>query len=110
MSAGDLRQRITIRRQSDVPDGKGGFDRGWTTLAANLSSQVINLNGREAIIAHVLQGVSYFQVTIRYRTDVQVSDQIEWEGRELNVHAAEDRLGTRQWTTIMASTEAPQGA
>lgn len=110
MRAGDLRDRITVRRLQDVADGSGGFDRSWADVITNLSANVISQNGRESVISYVLQGISYFEVTVRYRTDIQVSDQIKWRGHELNVHAAEDRLGTRTWTVINASTLAPQGA
>lgn len=109
MDAGELRHRITIRRETNTPDGKGGYDRSWSTLAT-VFAKVVSLNGREAVIGQTLQGISTFEITVRYRTDLQVSDQIEWSGRELNIHAAEDKLGTRQWTVITASTEAPQGA
>lgn len=112
MDAGRLRHRITIRREQNLPDGKGGFDRSWSTLASRISAEVANLNGREALLGSILQGVATFQITVRYREDIQPADQLIWHGREreLNVHSAEDRKGTRQWTTIIASTEAPQGA
>jgi SPP1 family predicted phage head-tail adaptor len=110
MDVGDLRHRITVRRQTDTPDGKGGFDRSWASLASNISAKITNLNGREALINGVLQGVSTFEVITRFRSDIQASDQIQWGDRELNIHSAEDRKGTRQWLTIIASTEAPQGA
>jgi SPP1 family predicted phage head-tail adaptor len=110
MDVGELRHRVTIRRQADVSDGKGGFDRGWTTLALRIPARVKNMNGREALIGGVLTGVSTFEVVTRYRTDIQTADQLVWDTRELNVHSAEDKAGTRQWTTIIASTEAPQGA
>jgi len=114
MEAGRLRHRITIRRESNVADGKGGYDRTWNTLASRISAEVVNLNGREALLGSVLQGVATFQITVRHRTDLQPADQIIWheadEERELNIHSSEDRKGTRQWTTIIASTEAPQGA
>lgn len=112
MDAGRLRHRITIRRETNIPDGDGGFDRAWTTLAHRISAEVVNLNGREALLGNILQGVSTFQITIRYRTDIQPADQLIWHDgeRELNVHNAEDRKGTRQWLVVQASTEAPQGA
>jgi hypothetical protein len=72
---------------------------------------VVSLNGREAVIGSVFQGVSVFQITVRYRTDLKPSDQVLWNGRELNIIAPpEDLIGTRQWTVIQASTQAPQGA
>ena len=108
--AGQLRQLIAIRRQVDVSDGKGGFDRGWSTLDGDIPAAVRSLNGREAVLGHVLQGISSFEIVVRYRTDIRAADQVLFEGRELNIHAAEDRDGKRIWTTITASTEGKQGA
>lgn len=114
MDAGRLRERITIRRKTSGKNPTTGApSESWSDLAANISAEVRSINGREAVIGAVLQGISHFQVTIRYRGDLQPSDQIIWstgDNRELNIHSAEDRLGTRQWLTIHASTEAPQGA
>lgn len=114
MDAGKLRHRITIRRQVNAKSAAtGGLTRSWATLAANLSAEVVSINGREAVIGEVLKGVSHFQLIIRYRSDLKPSDQVVWltgGNRELNVHSAEDREGTRQWLTIIASTLAPQKA
>ncbi len=106
---GDLRERITIRRVANVKNSRGGLDRSWSTVA-EVAAEVRSVNGREAVIGQVLQGVSVFQIVIRFRSDVQSADQILWRGRELNISAAEDREGRRTWLTIIASTEAPQGA
>jgi SPP1 family predicted phage head-tail adaptor len=109
MQAGDLRDRITIRRRTETKNAGGGLDIGWDDFAT-IWAKVTSLNGREAVIGGVLQGNSYFEITVRYRTDLEVADQILWNGRELNINSSEDRLGTRQWTIIQASTETPQGA
>ena len=109
--AGQLRDEITIRRKSQTknPD-TGGLETGWSPVAT-VRAEVKSINGREALIGGVLQGISFFQITIRYRTDLLAADQVLWGARELNITAPpEDRLGTRQWTTIIASTQAPQGA
>jgi head-tail adaptor len=111
--AGRLRDRIKIRRKVESKNAGGGLDVAWATLADDLSAEVLSLNGREALIGGVLQGIAFFQITVRYRTDLKASDQIIWAtngDRELNIIDAEDRLGTRQWTVIQASTAAPQGA
>jgi head-tail adaptor len=115
--AGMLRERITIRRRGETKNAVGGLDVGWTTVASNLAARLVNLNGREAVIGGVLQGISMFDITVRYRTDLKPSDQVLWgldpstgKPRELNVINAEDRLGSRQWTMIQATTQTPQGA
>jgi head-tail adaptor len=110
---GRLRHRITIRRQTNTKKANtGGLNRAWSDLAVGISAEVRSINGREAVIGEVLKGVSYFQLTIRHRDDVDISDQVVWltgANRELNVVSAEDKLGTRQWLTIIANTLAPQG-
>lgn len=112
MQAGDLRDRIAIQRRTETKNAGGGLDIGWDEIAA-VWANVRSINGKEAVIGGVLQGISYFEIVIRYRTDLEVSDQILWLSngdRELNILSAEDRDGTRHWTIIQASTQSPQGA
>ena len=113
MDAGQLRHRITFRRQTNTKNTTtGGITRSWGDIptAPAVWADVVGLNGREAVMGSVLQGVNHYQITVRYRTDILPSDQIKWGDVELNVHSAQDKLGTKQWTVIHASTEAPQGA
>jgi SPP1 family predicted phage head-tail adaptor len=110
-NTGSLRDRITVRRQVNTKNAAtGGLTRSWETLAT-MWAEVKSINGREAVLGSVLQGISTFQITVRYRTDLKTSDQLLWNGRELNIVAPpEDREGRRRWTVIIASTESPQGA
>jgi SPP1 family predicted phage head-tail adaptor len=111
LRAGDLQERILVRRQVNVKNpSTGGLTRSWTDVG-EMWAQIKALNGREAVIATTLQGVSTFQITVRYREDLQAADQVLWKGRELNIAAPpEDRVGDRKWTTMFANTLAPQGA
>jgi head-tail adaptor len=112
--AGLLKDRIRIRRKTTTKNEAGGLDSGWETIVDDLPAQVASMNGREALIGNVLQGISTFEVTIRFRADLKASDQIIWfqdgNRRELNIVNAEDAEGKRRWTVIQASTQAPQGA
>jgi SPP1 family predicted phage head-tail adaptor len=110
MPSARFRHRITLRRYSNVPDGKGGYTRSWSTLHADLPAEVVSLSGREAIIANALQGISNFRITTRYVAGIQENDQVLYDGRELNIHNAEDPTGRRKELVIVCSTEAPQGA
>lgn len=68
-------------------------------------AEVECLNGREALIAGALQGIASFQVTVRWRADVAVADQVRLaDGRDLNIRSAEDIDGRREWLVIMADT------
>ena len=109
--AGLLRDRITIRRQVNTKNPQtGGLTRTWQTLDT-VYAQVRAVNGRESLVEQTLQGISTFEVMIRYRDDLKPADQVLWNGRELNiVSPPEDRFGNRQWSQFLASTLAPQGA
>jgi SPP1 family predicted phage head-tail adaptor len=110
MDVGELRERITIRRQSNTKNEQtGGLTRSWADVAS-VWAKVRSIDGREAVIGGVLQGIAHFEITVRYRDDIRSADQILWGSRELNIHTAEDRKNTKQWLTVMASTETPQGA
>ena len=110
MNAGQLRHRITIRRKGDVSDGKGGYTRGWTTVAQDLPADIVSLNGREAMFDQTFQQISSFRITVRYRDDLLPTDQILGYGMELNIRSAQDPDGRRERTEIYADNLVPQGA
>lgn len=117
LEAGRLREVITIRRETDVPDGSGGYERSWVDFAKDIRAEVINQSGREAVIATTLQGVSTYRITIRSRPSwrngggPQASDQVLWRGLELNIVAPPaDPNGFGEALVFIADTSAPQGA
>ena len=113
MNAGDLRDKITVRKKTSTQNARGGQDVVWSDVVSTLPAKVRSLNGRESLMATVLEGIAHYEIVVRYRSDLDSSQQILWttnSNLELNIISAEDRLGTRQWTTIHASTEAPKGA
>jgi SPP1 family predicted phage head-tail adaptor len=110
LTTADLRHSITIRRPSQVSDGKGGYTTSWATIATCFA-EVTGLDGREATVEHVLEGVSIYRIRIRWRAglDVRASDQVQYAGRDLNVTApASDPDGRREQLVIMASTASAQ--
>lgn len=108
---GRLRDRITIRRLTDAPTGKGGQTRTWATIAANIAAEVISISGREEVIANTLQGTATYRITIRHRAGIRTNDQVQWRGQELNILGPPvDPTGRRQIMQITADTSAPQNA
>ena len=75
MGAGKYRHRITIRRYTEVEDGKGGYKTEWAPIA-RVWARVEGMDGREAMIASALQGISGYRITIRWRDDIRQADQI----------------------------------
>lgn len=102
-----INRRITIRQPRDVPDGHGGFTTEWQDIAT-VWAEVISQNGREAVIASALQGVSSYRITIRWRSGVSPEQQIDYDGKTLNIRSADDPDGKRTALVIFADTEAVQ--
>jgi SPP1 family predicted phage head-tail adaptor len=103
-SAGILRQTITLRRPIETPTGKGGFSTGFEDVA-RIPAEVIALDGRESVMAHVLQGVSVYRIRIRYRVDIKPDWQIAYGGLTLNIKAPpSDPDGRRVQQIIVADT------
>jgi SPP1 family predicted phage head-tail adaptor len=79
----------------------------WTTIAQPLA-EVIGLDGREAVLALSLQGVSSFRIRIWYGHDIQPADQVKHDGRDLNVRSVIDPNGDRKQLVILADTASTQ--
>ncbi len=109
MRAGRLRHAVTLRRARLVDDGRGAQQAVWEDVAVDVPAEIISQNGREAVIANALQGVSVFQISIRWRPDVSTSDQLRIaDGRDLNIRSAEDPDGRRDRLVILADTGSVQ--
>ena len=110
LNSGDLNTKIEIVRAAQQDDGLGGFTTIWTAIASPWA-EVIGQDGREAVIGHVLQGISVYRIRIRYRTDILPSDQIRLGGAggiDLNVKSCSDPAGRREQWMIIASTDGAQ--
>jgi SPP1 family predicted phage head-tail adaptor len=111
--AGQLRHKIKIKRATQTPDGKGGFDTTWPTIAEPYA-EVLGQDGREAVIAQNLQGVSAYRIRIRYRSNLpRQDDQIEaagsaFGGRTVNIRSVSDPSGDREQLVILADTASAQ--
>lgn len=105
LAAGRLRDQVTIRRAVKVSDGSGGRESIWEDVDV-IAAEVISQNGREAIIAGALQGVSVAKITIRYRPDILTTDQLRVVGdeRDWNIRTADDPDRRREQLVILADT------
>lgn len=99
-----LRNRLKFFRQVRVSNGKGGFTTDWDEYAQPFA-EVIGLAGREEVLARALQGIEAYRVTIRWRSDVKPADEIEYQGKRLNIRSAVDPDDRRRELVILADTE-----
>lgn len=104
LRAGVLRHPIVIRRPQQVQDTKGGYTAQWITVAS-CKARIEGLDGREALLANTLQGISAWRITIRWRAGIKPSDQVTLkDGTVLNVASAADPDGKRERLVILADS------
>lgn len=88
MNIGDMRKRVVIQHKTRTPDGGGGNTVTWSTLAtvwANVEP-IRPFRSAEYIKGDQLKLFALHKVTIRYRSDVDATMQINIDGRILAIH------------------------
>ncbi len=103
MRIGELRQRITIQSLTPGSDGQGGTTRTPGTLVANLPASVLPVSGDEAIQSGQLTATLRTRVTIRWRSDLSVTQRITWGSRTLEIGAIQDPDGRRAKLELLCS-------
>jgi head-tail adaptor len=106
LRAGRLRHRVDVVRVIEVDDGKGGFVPSAQPVATSVPAEVVGLAGREAVLGQALQGISVYQITLRYRADLEGATelQLRYGALALNIRSAIDPDGRREQLLIVADT------
>lgn len=100
-TVGELRERISIERATTVADGHGGQDVTWAAVyTRGVWAKVQSVRGREEERQGRLATVETYLVTVRFGIDATTLDRVVWRGKTMNVRAAADREGTREWLTL----------
>ena len=86
ITAGMLREPVTVQRQVSVSDGMGGQAIQWIDLYTT-RADVRPLSGREAVQAMQLQASVTHRVYMRYRADLTAADRLMIRGNPLQVRA-----------------------
>jgi len=86
ITAGSLRHRITIQRETYTPDGLGGGDNTWATYAT-VRAFIKPMSGNERLFSQRLEAVATHRIFIRYRADLSTTDRIDFNGRLMQIRA-----------------------
>jgi len=99
ITAGSLRETITVQRTFAQSDGMGGQAIQWDELFTT-RAQVKPLSGREALFAMQLQASITHRIYIRFRTDLTVADRILLRGQPLQIRAILNMEMRSQWLEL----------
>jgi SPP1 family predicted phage head-tail adaptor len=77
MSAGMLREPVTIQRATKVSDGAGGYTETWATLSgAPDRAHVKALSGSERFASDRVEATTRWRITVRYFAGLRDSDRV----------------------------------
>ena len=96
MNPGILRSRIIIEEKAIADNGFGGHTETWSTLAT-VWAKVEHLSGRELQLAQLVGPDIFYEITIRYRSDVTTNHRINYSGRYFNIRDVKDLDNRHQW-------------
>jgi SPP1 family predicted phage head-tail adaptor len=86
---GKLRSRITIQRQVETPDDQGGRAISWVDVCT-VWAYISPVSERERIYSQAVQYRRSHKIYIRYRTDIDTSMQVLYDGRTFQIKATID--------------------
>jgi SPP1 family predicted phage head-tail adaptor len=86
ITAGTLRHRIKIQRQTYTPDGLGGGANTWSDYA-EIRAFIKPKSGNEKLYSMRLESEVTHRIFIRYRDDLTTTDRINFNGRLMQIRA-----------------------
>ena len=93
---GALRHRLILETSVRVPDGGGGADRTWQTLA-EIWAAISPHRGTETIVAEAVSGRVLLAIHIRYRSDITPAMRFRFDTRIFEILAVFDADDRRRF-------------
>jgi SPP1 family predicted phage head-tail adaptor len=87
MQAGKLSERITVKSRSVTLDAYGQEVVTWVDLCTVWAQVVYPMNRREDFGAGQIQEINPVHFIIRYRTDIDQTMRVVWNGRNHDIEA-----------------------
>lgn len=99
MTSSMLRQSIIIQRLSKTADGAGGWEKSWSAIGSTWAYMRAS-GGGERFFADRLNMEIRYLATIRYRTNIQASDRIIYDGKAYQIRSIIDLEFKKKWLEL----------
>jgi len=103
LNAGDLRERVTIKRPVTGADEYGAGAPPIEATVATVWAGVRPLRANEILRAQQPGAETAYVVSMRYRNDVAADCWLEWNGRKLQITSVIDVGARRRELEILAN-------
>jgi SPP1 family predicted phage head-tail adaptor len=100
--AAKLRHRVTFQSPTQAQDpSTGAVTVTWADWLANEPAEVVPISGKEFIQSGATQAGVDTRMTVRWRSGVEPTMRIVFDGQNYNIHAVLPDPMNRRWLTIM---------
>lgn len=103
-ATGQLRQRVSVMKETLVSDGQGGQFPEWSEdfkIWANIKpvsgSQRLHLGAIDSTVSHIIE--------TRYRDDTLTDRKLQYKGRDFNIHYYLNEDEENAYTEMAAEEE-----
>lgn len=105
MSAGELRERVAIKRLVKTRRNDGGYDKTLQTVTTRWA-KVVPVGGRESEQSGRLRGATTYHVTIRRYADFTSEDHLTWGDINMNIREIHQAGNRAEYLKIVAESGA----
>lgn len=101
---GELNQRLELQDLVRTPDGAGGSDTNWTTIAT-VWAKLRPRHGREQLWAEAKTATNTHVITIRYRTGVSAQMRFAGQGRTFDIVSVINIDEQNRWLSCLCKEQ-----
>ena len=99
-----LRHRITLQSRTQAQDASTGeVTLTWAASVSDEPAEIVPLSGKEFIAANSTQAGVDTRMTIRWRSGIEPTMRVVFDGQNYNIHAVLPDPSNRRWLTLMCS-------
>ena len=102
LTSGQMRNKITIQRKIETPDGGGGSVVVWSDVVT-LWCKIKPVSGSERLQSMRLESDITQRIYTRYRDDFTAADRINYNGRLMQIKAIINIEEKDQWLEVYAT-------
>lgn len=106
MNAGTLRQRVTLRANTETPDGMGGYTETPTDITG-IPAEIEPLEGHEQMIAMQTGMKRPHRITMRYRAGMTGAQTLIYGARTFDIKSVVDPEERHASLVILADEVIP---
>lgn len=106
-----LSHRITLQSPTNAQDATTGeVTVTWADSVADEPAEVVPVSGKEFLQSSATQAGVDTRMTIRWRSGIEPTMRVVFDGQNYNIHAVLPDPSNRRWLTLMCERGVNDGA